>query len=140
MQKLSSSLKKSSLCALRLPLLSLLFFSGCAAHQGSGLTRELSIFKPMDDIQGLRGLFDPVSNGEQGFFSENPKDYIDKNGIATGIPTTLRRGWVISPWAPTQGIVDVRTHTEGEIVQCPYTGKPLRVPKDRKFKSVHVHP
>lgn len=140
MQKSPSSEKKIPFWNLLLPILALGILSGCAAHQGSGITRELSVFKPLDDIQGWRGLFDPASDGESGFFSENPQDYIDENGIATGVPTTLRRGWIVSPWAPTKGIVDVRRHAEGDIVNCPYTGKPLRIPKDKEYKAVHVHP
>lgn len=112
--------------------------SGCASHQGSGLTGEWNVFRPLDDIQSVQGMFNKVSDGETGFFSRNPNDYIDEYGVATGVPTKYRRGWVISPWAPSKGVVDVRYFEENEIVVCPFTGKPLRVPVDKNYKAVDI--
>lgn len=111
---------------------------GCAFHQGSGLRNEFTVFRALDDVQSLRGFFDPASKGDTGFFSENPKDYIGADGVATGVPTMYKRGWIISPWAPKRGIVDVRNFKEGSIVVCPYTGKPLRIPEDTKYKAVEI--
>ncbi len=128
--------KTSLLLVFLLP--SVILSSGCAVIQGSGLRSEFTIFRALDDIQSIKGVFDPVSKGNSGFFSENPKDYIGADGVATGVPTIYKRGWIISPWAPKKGIVDVRTVSEGSIVVCPYTGKPLRIPKDRKYKAVEV--
>lgn len=136
----SSAKHRFQKMVLTLALVGSTLLSGCAAHQGSGLKQEINFFKPLDDIQGWRGIFKPVSDGESGYFSEDPKDYIDEDGIGTGIPTNLRRGWVISPWAPNKGVVDVRHYSEGDIVECPFTKKPLRVPEDWGYKAVHIHP
>lgn len=121
-----------------LALLTIAVLSGCALPQGSGFASEWNIFRPLDDIQNFRGIFTRVSDGEKGFFSTNPKDYIDADGVGVAIPTRYRRGWAISPWAPTSGIVDVRNYDEGDIVKCPYTGKPLRIPNDSDYKAIDV--
>lgn len=53
----------------------------------------------------------------------------------TGPPTT-NRGFIISPYAPTLGGVDVRGFRPGTVVRCPYTGKKFRVPADDQFKGI----
>lgn len=123
-----------------LSLLATALLGGCAAHQGSGFKGEYNPFRPLDDIQSIKGLTDPASDGDSGYFSDNPKDYIDENGVGTGIPTRFKRGVIISPWAPKKGLVDARYYEEGDIITCPYTGKPLRVPKDKEYKAVDVTP
>jgi hypothetical protein len=122
------------LCLCLMPLL----LSGCGILSGNGLRSEASIFRPLDDTQSWKGVFDAPSDGEKGFFSPHPRDYIT-DGVGMGVPSNLKRGWVISPWAPRAGLVDVRQYKPGEIVTCPFTGKPLEVPNDDQYMSVHVH-
>jgi hypothetical protein len=45
-----------------------------------------------------------------------------------GTPAFGRKGFVYSPYAPDQGLIDVKNVAAGAKVRCPYTGKVFRVP------------
>ncbi len=45
-----------------------------------------------------------------------------------GIPVMGRKGYVRSPYAEDQGMVDVNDIPAGAKVKCPFTGKVFRVP------------
>ncbi|MDB6134907.1 MAG: hypothetical protein JWM59_3150 [Verrucomicrobiales bacterium] len=45
-----------------------------------------------------------------------------------GTPAFGRKGFVYSPYAPEQGLIDVANVAAGTKVRCPYTGKVFRVP------------
>lgn len=45
-----------------------------------------------------------------------------------GTPAFGRKGFVYSPYAPDQGLIDVKSVAAGAKVRCPYTGKVFRVP------------
>ncbi len=45
-----------------------------------------------------------------------------------GTPVIGKRGFVYSPYAPAQGMVDVSDIPSGTKVECPYTKKIFRVP------------
>ena len=45
-----------------------------------------------------------------------------------GIPVPNKQGFVTSPFAPSQGIVDVRGFPSGTEVKDPYTGKIFLTP------------
>lgn len=47
---------------------------------------------------------------------------------AYGTPVTGRPGFVTSPYAPTQGYIDVRGFPPGTEVKDPYSGKMFLVP------------
>jgi hypothetical protein len=46
-----------------------------------------------------------------------------RNDVPYGVPVPGRDGFVTSPYAPTQGFVDVRELAPGTPVQDPFTGK-----------------
>jgi hypothetical protein len=48
--------------------------------------------------------------------------------ILTGIPVQDRPNFVLSPYAPDQGLVDVTGFPAGTEVRCPYSGQIMRVP------------
>jgi hypothetical protein len=45
-----------------------------------------------------------------------------------GVPVPNRPGFVVSPYSPSGGYVDVQGFTSGMAVKDPYTGKVFRVP------------
>lgn len=45
-----------------------------------------------------------------------------------GTPAFGRKGYVYSPYAPDQGLIDVTNVAAGTKVRCPYTSKVFRVP------------
>jgi hypothetical protein len=51
-----------------------------------------------------------------------------KRDVPYGIPAANRPGFVTSPYAPNQGLVDVRNFPSGTEVKDPYTGKIFLTP------------
>ena len=51
-----------------------------------------------------------------------------KRDIPYAIPVPNKPGFVTSPYAPKQGLVDVREFTSGTEVVDPYTGKTFLTP------------
>jgi hypothetical protein len=58
-----------------------------------------------------------------------PDPYIPgKTNTLEGIPVKGKAGFVLSPYAPDKGFVDVRGFPVGTDVRDPYTGKIMKVP------------
>jgi hypothetical protein len=51
-----------------------------------------------------------------------------KRDVPYGIPVADRPGFVTSPYAPNEGLVDVRPFPSGTEVKDPYTGKVFLTP------------
>ncbi len=51
-----------------------------------------------------------------------------KRDVPYGIPLPNKEGFVTSPYAPNQGLVDVRGFSRGTEVKDPYTGKIFLTP------------
>ena len=51
-----------------------------------------------------------------------------KRDVPYGIPVADRPGFVTSPYAPNEGLVDVRPFSSGTEVKDPYTGKVFLTP------------
>ena len=41
---------------------------------------------------------------------------------------TREKGYVLSPYAPERGYIDVRWIPSGSLIQCPFTGRTFRIP------------
>ena len=53
---------------------------------------------------------------------------VDSAPIPTGVSVSGKPGFVISPYAPEKGYVDVRGFARGTKVHCPYTNRIFVVP------------
>ena len=56
-----------------------------------------------------------------------PSPLIDSD-LPYGTPVQGKPGFVISPYAPTEGYVDLRGFPSNTEVKCPYSGKIFLVP------------
>lgn len=69
---------------------------------------------------------------EAGDRNEEPSPSADEakpaEKLLFGTPAFGRKGFVYSPYAPDQGLIDVRNVAAGAKVRCPYTGNIFRVP------------
>jgi hypothetical protein len=57
-----------------------------------------------------------------------PKPTTTATEVPKGVPVTGKPGFVLSPYAKEQGMVDVTGMASGTKVECPYTLKHFRVP------------
>jgi len=53
----------------------------------------------------------------------------EKNVVLLGILIEGREGLILSPYAPDEGLIDVRGFPVGSLVKDPYTGKAIRIPQ-----------
>lgn len=58
----------------------------------------------------------------------NPETHSSTRDIPYAIPVPNKAGFVTSPFAPNQGLVDVRGFRSGTAVKDPYTGKYFLTP------------
>ncbi len=60
--------------------------------------------------------------------SISPETHNATRDIPYGIPVPNKPGFVTSPYAPNEGLVDVRAFRSGTAVKDPYTGKSFLTP------------
>jgi hypothetical protein len=58
--------------------------------------------------------------------------------VLNAIPIEDKPGFVLSPYAPDKGLVDVRDFAPGTEVKDPYTGKIMKIPTFDKTKKPKV--
>lgn len=127
---------------LRLPLsLTLLSLAGCAHHD-----RFVPFEKEANDPMPTKYEV-PYTQTREGYRNNPatdttlPRDLVTNPtviepdpyipGMVTtmeGIPVKGKPGFVLSPYAPDKGFVDVRGFPVGSDVRDPYTGKVMKVP------------
>ena len=129
----------------------ILDFMGAIAWPSAILTIALVYRKPIYDLLGhiggiasraaTRAVEISLGNFKMGFkeavTATNPKDIHDaiaaaadvaKALIPFGVPVPGKPGFVISPYRPAAGYIDVRGFPPGTEVKDPYTSKIFLVP------------
>lgn len=91
------------------------------------LAHEQTGRQPLDpDPEPPRPPVDP--SGPVTHDPEPPPTVEKKGELPFGVPVPGKLGYVTSPYAPAQGLVDVRGFPPATEVRCPYTQKVFLVP------------
>ena len=84
----------------------------------------IEVIEKVPDPRSESVTLDPWS----AYFMKVEMERLRGGKMEVGLPSNARPGFLISPWAPNDGPVDVRGIPRGAEVKCPYTGKVFIVP------------
>jgi hypothetical protein len=101
-----------------------IYFTDSTEFCNRGKAGALRDIKTGDRIGGFTKLVQGKSVADIIGVGEVPNPF--------GIPVPGKEGWVRSPYAPSQPPIDVSKLPSDAVVQCPYTGKPFRIPASPK--------
>jgi hypothetical protein len=76
----------------------------------------------------ISGIKEKMVHQQKGKPGSTPPNTAPRKSYAYGIPIQGKPGFVHSPYAPSQGEIDIRRYPKGTQLKCPFTGKTFVAP------------